>query len=164
MSDAYDQGICVGGQCSPRLPNGLHNIHCARHGARYARAVMEKQGWVCIQEYGGPEPTSGEFLDMVRAVHDAGVDLQRWMAGWDETRGTPSFGIWAPKVAAAILGTMAGTLDQRGLTEALRASKLDPAFANAVDAAWRLGGKDAAKELILGELPHLAHCIPRYRG
>jgi hypothetical protein len=139
---------CHGGSCD-------HTVRCARHAAEHAKAVMEERGWVLLHEYGGAENLDPHFLGMVRAVQRAGTELQRWMAGWDAERGVPKVGIWAPRVAACILGLMADKLSEDDLTSALIAAKVDHDFAQAVDAAYRMGGNEAAAEVLRDRLPTL---------
>lgn len=118
---------------------------------------MEKRGWVLLTEYftDKGEPVTAEFFDMAKAVNLAGVDMQRWLAGWDHQRGTPVYGIWAPRVAAAILGTCSGRLSAESLARVLRQGKMDADFAGAIDAAWRLGGKAAVDDVLRDVLPAL---------
>lgn len=119
---------------------------------------METRGWVCVNEYGteAAKDIDLTFIHTLEAVQLAGVELQRWMAGWDDKRGVPLFGIWAPKAVAAILGTIGGKVNAKVLSQAFKAAKLNPGFAEAVDAAWRLGGVDSALAIISSELPHIA--------
>lgn len=122
---------------------------------------MEDRGWVCVHDYGtdAAEAVDGAFLDVVKAVHEAGVDMQRWLTGWDDKRGTPRMGIWAPRIPAAVIATLTGKVDVQRLTEILHMSKSDPEFIHAVDAAWRLGGREAAMELFLTQYPRIAQAI-----
>lgn len=151
-------GPCSGGRCSG-------SVRCARHAALYSRWIMEKQGWVCIAEYGDTtKPATPEFLDMVKAVNEAGTDMQHWTCGWDDERGRPLYGIWAPRVAAAILGVVMGKdhgvqfarMSVAQLKNALVAATIDQDFVQAVDAAYRLGGRSAARDVVLEHVPKLA--------
>lgn len=133
-----------------------------RHASLWAKYTMEKRGWVCINEYGAEaaEKVDLSFIRALEAVQLAKIDLQRWMAGWDSKRGTPIMGVWAPKLAAAIIGALSGTTaSAASIARAFATAKVSPTFAVAVDAAWRMGGVTAARELIAAELPDLARDI-----
>lgn len=149
----YD-GNCVGGTCFPqKVDRGHPSIRCPRHAALWNKEHMEAQGWVCISEWGDtPKPATSEWLDMVRAVHAAGADMQQGAVDWDDQKRTARLGVWAPRVVAAVLGTMAGKTSVQELTGALRASKLNQEFGMAVDAAYKLGGREAAHAVILDNM------------
>ncbi len=151
---------CAAGQCQGRA------IRCGKHGAIWAKETMEKQGWVCINEYGLDVAVAVDntFIRTLEAVQLAGVEMQRWVTGWDHKRGSPMFGVWAPKAVAAILGAVAGKLDAKSLAVAFKKAKLNPEFAAAVDAAWRLGGSQAAVDIISAELPTIAWQINQSVG
>lgn len=145
---------CIGGQCHG-------GTRCAMHASLWAKEAMELRGWVCVTEYGAEASrmVDLEFIKTLEAIKMAGVDMQRWMAGWDQKRGEPIYGVWAPKPVAAILGCMAGRGDAKALAEALQHAKVSRDFAAAIDAAWRMGGTESALEIIRAELPHLADKI-----
>lgn len=146
---------CVGGQCS-----GGGVIMCGRHGSERAVQVMTDRGWVLIDEYGdSSKELEPHFLSMVHAVQLAGVELERWFAGWDHPKQVPKYGVWAPRVVAAILGLLAKRLAVPQLVQALKAAKIDPQFAAAVDAAWRFGGAAASDAMVVERLPQLAEQI-----
>ncbi len=147
---------CVGGTCQPSVH--APSIRCVKHACLWAKTTMEKRGWVCINEYGSEasEAVDRGFISMLSAVQEAKVDLQRWMAGWDEKRGTPIFGVWAPRAVAAIIGATQGKVSPEALAKAFIQAKLNPSFAAAVDAAWRMGGVESASQIIAAELPAVA--------
>lgn len=127
---------------------------------------MEKQGWVCINEYGSEAATAVDaaFFDTVAAVQLAGVTLQRWMAGWDAKKEVPIYGIWAPRPVAAIIAVCEGKLKRNELAQILKEAKINAPFVQALDAAWRLGGREAAAVVIVDALPHIAAEINRSIG
>lgn len=63
---------CIGGQCQPSIERP--SIRCTMHAAISARETMEKQGWVCINEYGNDtaKAVDAAFLDAVGAVQKPG--------------------------------------------------------------------------------------------
>lgn len=120
---------------------------------------------MCVHDYGteAAEAVDTAFLDIVRAVHDAGVEMQRWMTGWDDRRGVPRMGVWAPRIPAAVMSTLAGKVSREKLTEVLHMAKTDREFIDAVDAAWKLGGREAALELFMTQFPRIAQAIATSR-
>lgn len=147
---------CIGGECHPSV--AAASVRCQMHAAISAKETMEKQGWVCINEYGHDtaQAVDSAWLDQVQAVHMAGVTLQKWMAGWDATKQVPLYGIWAPRPVAAILAVCQGKIKRDALAQVLKESKINAPFVQALDAAWRLGGHDAALEIIKDQLPQIA--------
>lgn len=155
---------CVGGECRPSTEHP--SIRCTMHAALSAKATMEKQGWVCINEYGSETATAVDaaFFDTVAAVQLAGVTLQRWMAGWDAKKEVPIYGIWAPRPVAAIIAVCEGKLKRNELAQVLKEAKINTPFVQALDAAWRLGGREAVVMIITDQLPHIAAEINRTTG
>lgn len=156
--------MCSGGICHPSVENASRR--CTMHAAIAAKTSMEKQGWVCINEYGGEaaQAVDANFLDIVAAVQLAGVTLQRWMAGWDAKKEVPIYGIWAPRPVAAILAVCEGKVKRNELVQVLKEAKINTQFVQALDAAWRLGGREATVAIIADTLPHIAAEINRTVG
>lgn len=143
---------CIGGTCGGPT-------RCAKHACIHARKVMDDRGWVLMEEYGSSvsKEVDARFCRVLEAVVGAGVELTRWIAGWDTQRGEPMFGIWAPRPVAAIINAMSGRdASAKSMLAAFHQTKVNPQFAAAVDAAWRIGGHEAAVQVIAAELPQLA--------
>lgn len=146
---------CMLGQCYPNAMQA--QVRCGKHAALYEVRAMEDRGWVPVATYadGINRRLDDHFMDMVRGVQMASLDMQRGLVGWDDDTNLPQFGIWAPRVVAVTLSLCGDILSAEDLAEVLRAAKVDQDFIQAVDAGYRMGGNDAAMEMIKARMPRL---------